>query len=174
MNKNKIIFRCYLLIIFFYFSHSLTQNADLPLKIRQAQGQLASLIRDIKFNTTDIKGIGRAIMQSRKSTDRIKKSFDMLQKYNEKFKKNISEGQQELANTQRILKELQAKALSITSEARQRAAEAQRLSRSTAEIDRSVGLANKLEATIKNGESLLTSMQNQINKVEVIYGGLAK
>lgn len=143
-------------------------------QIRNAQNKLEPLMRQVKFANTDLSAIKRALEQSKNQVDRINQDLGSLKQEQEKLRTKVSTHRQNLVNVQRIFKELREKQLSVTSEARQRAAEAQRLARSTSEIENSSRLAHMQEASIKNSESQLTAMQNQLNKIEVIAAALGK
>ncbi|MBS1987478.1 hypothetical protein JST56_00625 [Candidatus Dependentiae bacterium] len=143
-------------------------------QIRNAQNKLEPLMRQVKFAHTDLGAIKRALEQSKNQVDRINQDLGSLKQEQEKLRTKVSTHRQNLVNVQRIFKELREKQLSVTSEARQRAAEAQRLARSTSEIENSSRLAHMQEASIKNSESQLTAMQNQLNKIEVIAAALGK
>jgi|GEM_PF-4652799 len=143
-------------------------------QVRDAKNKLAPIMRQVQFASSDLSAIKKALEQSKRQVDQMNRSVEEVNLEQEKFRGKFSTYRQQLANVQRIFKELREKCLNVTSEARQRAAEAQRLARSTTEIERSAGLAHQQEAWIKNCESLLTAMQNQLNKIEVITAGLGK
>lgn len=143
-------------------------------QVRNAKNKLEPIMRQVQFASTDLGAIKRALEQSQSQVARINQDINELKQEKSNFQTKLSIYRQNLANVQRIFKELREKNLSVSSEARQRAAEAQRLARSTSEIERSSRLAHMQEASIKNCESLLTAMQNQLNKIEVIAAGAGK
>lgn len=143
-------------------------------QVRDAQNKLEPIVRQVNFANTDLSAIKRALEQSQNQITRITQEIEGLKQAGEKLRTKVVTHRQNLANTQRIFKELREKNLSVTSEARQRAAEAQRLARSTSEIENSSRLAHMQEASIKNAESALTALQNQLNKIEVIAASLGK
>lgn len=137
-------------------------------QIRNANNTFKPLMRDLEFCATDLNNIQKALEQTKNPIQRLSQNLDVLQKDRAKFMQSVALSRQKLADAQRVIKELRDKSLNIVSQARQRAAEAQRLARSTDEIQRSTDLAKKLEEIINKGEALLTAMQNQLNKIEVI------
>lgn len=172
-----------LILRFTHFTVYAQQPASLPnaqaaqtlsAQVRDTRNKLTPIMREIQFITTDLNNIKRALEQSKGPLTQLAQVVDSVQKEEDRFRTSVATARQNMANAQRILKEVREKSLSISSEARQRAAEATRLARSTDEIYRTNNLAKKLEAVIKLGESLLTTMQNQLNKVEVISAGFGK
>lgn len=168
---------------FTYFTVHAQQSASIPdaqaaqalsAQIRDTRTKLVPIMREIQFISTDMNNIKRALEQSKRPITQLAQAIDTVRKENERFHTSVATARQNMANAQRILKEVREKSLNISAEARQRAAEATRLARSTDEIYRTNNLAKKLEAVIKLGESLLTTMQNQLNKVEVISAGFGK